>query len=381
MTRCNHISWLDLVEGEAGPHILHGWRYSQILQSFQNPSEQCPQTILLLGKKEKDIALRRLCKSRDRSRVPGSISIRADGSSERSQYPRIFADWNPQSREVRPAFNSPRVCHREENIPVNWPRTATWDPYDLVLSRLLFLFCDIICIFSEDIGGMEATQSLLTTWANIGSASTLPDRIRPRVIVISSTISRGCVTERVLEEEDFLNNILYSKTLSASFTDIKVLSLPSNDNVTIQPEYLDNLISRRKRRDFNPASQIRATTVEKNDIEDSNNSVYEASDLDNILISHFGNSQRMFDTPKSRVSGWKVAITSSTIDDGSPILFTNYHGEAPPRKGRGLVQLLLYQCYFYPSRYQAPEAIKMGVLGREIIIHFILDYLRCDVSS
>lgn len=245
MTRCNHISWLDLVEGEAGPHILHGWRYSQILQSFQNPSEQCPQTILLLGKKEKDIALRRLCKSRDRSRVPGSISIRADGSSERSQYPRIFADWNPQSREVRPAFNSPRVCHREENIPVNWPRTATWDPYDLVLSRLLFLFCDIICIFSEDIGGMEATQSLLTTWANIGSASTLPDRIRPRVIVISSTISRGCVTERVLEEEDFLNNILYSKTLSASFTDIKVLSLPSNDNVTIQPEYLDNLISRK----------------------------------------------------------------------------------------------------------------------------------------
>ncbi|EGE04040.1 hypothetical protein TEQG_03074 [Trichophyton equinum CBS 127.97] len=206
MTRCNHISWLDLVEGEAGPHILHGWCYSQILQSFQNPSEQCPQTILLLGKKEKDIALRRLCKSRDRSRVPGSISIRADGSSERSQYPRIFADWNPQSREVRPAFNSPRVCHREENIPVNWPRIATWDPYDLVLSRLLFLFCDIICIFSEDIG--------------------------------------GCVTKRVLEEEDFLNNILYSKILSASFTDIKVLSLPSNDNVTIQPEYLDNLISR-----------------------------------------------------------------------------------------------------------------------------------------
>ncbi len=60
--------------------------------------------------------------------------------------------------------------------------------------------------------------------------------------------------------------------------------------------------------------------------------VYDVKALEHALTEQFGSTSRMFDTPKSLVSGWRVAVTASSITDGSPYLFTNYNGEAPPRR-------------------------------------------------
>jgi hypothetical protein len=49
-------------------------------------------------------------------------------------------------------------------------------------------------------------------------------------------------------------------------------------------------------------------------------SAYDADALEGILKDHFGPRQRMFDTPGSRTSGYRVAVTTSSIQDGTPLI-------------------------------------------------------------
>jgi hypothetical protein len=38
------------------------------------------------------------------------------------------------------------------------------------------------CIFEDDLGGLNAVQEMILTWAKIGSGSSLPHVVRPRII-------------------------------------------------------------------------------------------------------------------------------------------------------------------------------------------------------
>lgn len=64
-------------------------------------------------------------------------------------------------------------------------------------------------------------------------------------------------------------------------------------------------------------------------------STYNSTALEEMLKEHFGPDRRMFDTPVSLVSTGKVAVTASSIKDGTPFIFTNYNGMAPRRKDPG----------------------------------------------
>ncbi|EER44423.1 conserved hypothetical protein [Histoplasma capsulatum H143] len=229
MAHCDHVSWLELVEGNGGPFVSYGWRFAQVIQEMHAPEKQFPQLIFFIGRRQKNTALHQLCKSKYRpSDKRDAINLRADRNSVRSSHPRIFADWDPGRRGILPAFNSPKVCHRKEDIPVNWP-TTSWQPHDLILARLAFLFCDVICIFADDIGGLEATISLLMIWANIGSSSSLPPHIRPRVLIVTGNTSN---TEKILNDNDLFFNIRRGENASlffSSFMDVKISNLPSNE--------------------------------------------------------------------------------------------------------------------------------------------------------
>lgn len=234
MTPCDHTAWLDLVEGDGGPHVSYGWRFARVLDELEGGTEQYPQITFFIGRKHKNEVLRQLCnnKIRPSGRGANPINLHTDPNSTTSRYPRLFADWDPTRRNILPAVNSPKTCHQEENIPVNWPNSTPWDSHDLILTRLLFLFCDVICIFSDDIGGAEKTSSLLNTWATIGSASALPLNIRPRIIVIMG--GSPSATQSVLEEDDLIFNICHPDNKSlffSSFANITTLRLPSNDPV------------------------------------------------------------------------------------------------------------------------------------------------------
>ena len=51
-------------------------------------------------------------------------------------------------------------------------------------ARLLFLHVDFLYIFSGDFNGLPGIRAQLSAWAVAGSASTLPQRTRPRLVVI-----------------------------------------------------------------------------------------------------------------------------------------------------------------------------------------------------
>ncbi|KAL2367582.1 hypothetical protein RJZ57_008055 [Blastomyces gilchristii] len=239
MPQCNHISWLELVDGEAGPLLETGWRMARVMAEMDRPSEQFPQLIFLLGGKTKDGALRQLCRTnhrRSRFRQRHAVNLQADNISIQSTYPRIFADCNPMCRAAIHTPSSSQLCHRHESVPVQWP-DSSFDPFHLILARLLFLFCDVICIFADDVGGLEAVRSLLMKWATIGSASNLPDTIRPRIIIVTGK-DNDSITQALLNEEFFLLDIVNDPLFLSAFADISISRHPPGE-LSPDARYLD----------------------------------------------------------------------------------------------------------------------------------------------
>ncbi|KKZ60267.1 hypothetical protein EMCG_04994 [[Emmonsia] crescens] len=500
MSQCDHISWVSLVGGEAGPLLESGWRMARVIAGMHKPSNQFPQLIFLIGGKIKDGALRQLCRTnhrRSRYRQQHTVNLQADNTSLQSTYPRIFADCDPTRRAVIRTLSSPHLCHRHESVPVQWPDSSL-DPFHLILARLLFLFCDVICIFADDVGGLEAVRSLLTTWATIGSASTLPNATRPRIIIITGKDNES-ITQALLDEDFFLLEILNKTLFPSTFADISISRHPL-DELSPDARYLDlhadiareldlarvarkthqvlfsathmnafyedalrhvaadmftpfnfihssrrlnpqvfgkcalaevlcqdvnnqlerlfesmstkgessshvhryNLNQRRKQLGLIKLNSVCLVCVVRcaeyrlpcshalcdscverfgegcagaergnisldigicqHDVENcsdhfrqrakgffegqqtgrvaklrhllkiwTTDGMYDSRTLEHVFIQHYGATLRMFDTPRTMVAGWRVAVTSTTVADGTPFLFTNYNGETPLR--------------------------------------------------
>ena len=69
---------------------------------------------------------------------------------------------------------------------------------NIVYARLAFLFSDVICIFADDFGGLESVASYISQWVEIGSASSLPRSIRPRMVIVQTEDSMAA-TQSFLE--------------------------------------------------------------------------------------------------------------------------------------------------------------------------------------
>ncbi|THC93591.1 hypothetical protein EYZ11_006944 [Aspergillus tanneri] len=225
MSKCEHTFWLELAAGKAVPQLVYGSRLARLVNELPKPSAQLPQLIFFMGRRQKNQALRQLCSSnyRGQSRHQGSINIRSDNRTLHSLQPRFFADCDPTCRSLLAAFGNLRVCHPEQVFPVELPTEHSL--LDLMLSRLLFLFVDVLCIFADDVGGLEGVRELLATWARIGSASSLPRAVRPRVIVVVG--NTPSITHSLLDEGDFLLELLNVADLPffAAFGDIKISRL------------------------------------------------------------------------------------------------------------------------------------------------------------
>ncbi|EGE84051.2 hypothetical protein BDDG_06996 [Blastomyces dermatitidis ATCC 18188] len=155
--------------------------------------------MLLIGRKHKNAALQQLCKARyhSTSEHRPEISLRADNSSLSSKYPQLFADCNLSRRDILPSFDDPKLCHCHEMIP-----------------------------------------SLPERWAAIGSASSLPRSIRPRVIIVTRG---GAVMGNILEENQFIDNLFRPDSTSrllSSFADVRLSHLQPAE-LSPEAQYLD----------------------------------------------------------------------------------------------------------------------------------------------
>ncbi|KAJ6123215.1 hypothetical protein N7512_005680 [Penicillium capsulatum] len=218
MAKCDHSAWLELWQGEAGPLLSHGWRLPQIAKDFPNPSKQFPQITLFLGRRLKEKALRNLCHSNFKGqRRKNAINIRCDNRSLRALQPKLFADCDPTAKGLQEACKGPRACHQDHVLSFH---SYPYDIHDLVMSRLLFMFVDVICIFADDLGGLEAVANMLQTWSRIGSGSSLPSAVLPKVIIVLGQQAQS-VTHDILDEKDFLFDLhMREPTIKKTFADI-----------------------------------------------------------------------------------------------------------------------------------------------------------------
>lgn len=204
---------------------------SQVIGELSKPSAQFPQIVFFMGHQLKNRALRQLCGNnyRNQNRHHRTINLWLDNQSFLSDHPWIFADADLSCRSISPPFVSPRICHQQENLPVQWPKSRH-EPHDLIIARLLFLFTDVVCVFADDLGGLKGVQEYLSTWIQIGSASSLPAAVWPRVIVVLGNQPKS-ITQSVLEEDDFLFEILHLSGLPffSTFSGIQISRLPAEE--------------------------------------------------------------------------------------------------------------------------------------------------------
>lgn len=174
-------------------------RLEELVHGLTNPAQQQPTIVIFLGRKAKGNALRELFPRNNigRNRSNASICLRSDVASLHSTTPILFADSDP--------LRSSDTFYRSDGFtryPVSWSLSSSnTNPMTAIYARLLSSFADIVCIFAEDFPDLDCIASLLIDWVRLGSASSLPIHVRPRVIIVLS--KSGSPTQDLLQSQAF----------------------------------------------------------------------------------------------------------------------------------------------------------------------------------
>ncbi|KKZ66707.1 hypothetical protein EMCG_07612 [[Emmonsia] crescens] len=209
-------AWFQLLPGEAGPFLHYNGRLRQLIEELSSPWTQFPSMAMFMGRKRKDVALKQLFPENALTSGP-EVSIGVDNKTIFSNHPIFFADCDPHMTH----FTSERSG--VEAIPIPWATSNDCDVLDLCVSRLLFMFTDVVCIFADDVGGLEGAKTLLASWASYGSASSLPTRPRVIVVVASKEPSATC---GITAGNDFIHDVIQCSGVSDTFASIQMLQSP-----------------------------------------------------------------------------------------------------------------------------------------------------------
>ena len=228
MSDCQHSTWLEVTVGEK--ISLHDPdRLGRILTKLTNPITQQPSLIFFIGRKTKDIALHEVFPFNKIRKARNNVvaDLHLDNSTYGSNHPILFADSDPKAIEA--SFREPKQtanCHEDATQVAQWALPPDHQLFSLLYARLFLPFADVICLFADDLGGVEGVSKLLKEWATIGISLTSEKQCRPRILVITtgSTVSP---TYSTLELEDLRFTLLErsQSDLLACYSGISLLQL------------------------------------------------------------------------------------------------------------------------------------------------------------
>ena len=181
--------------------------------------------VLFLGSRSKDIALTSLYKLQGGRRLigTGQNSIHIDPATMGTDCPIFIAQSTPLAPEF--ALAKQNACHETSSHTVRWTSNKQ-ELWLAVHCRYLFLFSDVICLFANDFGGVQETVKMLCKLASFGSASSAPQQLRPRVLIVSSR-EQTSATAQVLETEECRYRIL-QETGHEIYSQIVLVQLPGD---------------------------------------------------------------------------------------------------------------------------------------------------------
>jgi hypothetical protein len=184
MTFCKHHAWLQATSGSEVA-LLNPNRLARLVQELPTPTTQQPSLISFVGRRTKNLALQKIFYNNNfqQHSHDGVATLRIDNTTLYSDHPILFAESYPTSTALASTNSFP--CHESKRHPLPWAEDlATLDLYNILQSRLLCLFTDVLCIFVHDFPTFQDVIDLLEAWAAAGSSSSMPQTIRPRVILV-----------------------------------------------------------------------------------------------------------------------------------------------------------------------------------------------------
>lgn len=195
MASCRHTDWIEVSRSSRHVRLSDPGRFDRLVKKLKRSANQFPQIVLCIGKEEKRKLVTKTILNRasrvtrsTRAAVPSSgglTSIFSDESQSEDDHPIFFADYRlgstiPEKR--------PYKCHETRSVPNTWPLEQP-DIHGSVLTRLLFPFSDLVCLFADDLGGVDAVLDHMENWCAVEPTTDLTNfarRALPRVCIIAS---------------------------------------------------------------------------------------------------------------------------------------------------------------------------------------------------
>ncbi len=223
MSLCNYIRWFYLL-GRDNLYIYYGRRVVYVIQEMTDPERQRPSMAFFLGTKSKDAVLRQIFPNNNirRERHDGIVNLRLDSSTISSELPLLFADADAQASV--PQRLGTMTCHKNTTVSLAWPSPHSKSALHTLYARLVALFSHVIYIFANDFSGLDNVTEFLTEWIRAGNPSSLPNSLRPRVIVVVR--EEEVATHSVLAVEGLRNKLQNDHdTRISAFSSISIMYL------------------------------------------------------------------------------------------------------------------------------------------------------------
>ncbi|KAL7940049.1 acyl transferase/acyl hydrolase/lysophospholipase [Trichoderma barbatum] len=187
---CNHTRWLRLWRKGKQIMLDASDRPRQLLKEFRNINDPTG-VVVLLGNQTKTLANFKPQNSHiGRQKTNGEYHLYA--SYLQNKKPIIITDGDILSHNRLPRSCKPQSCHEEVNRAFMEEESSikTIKASDDVYHRFIAPFADVVCIFVEDVGGIDNTIRRLNSWTCNGKPSTL--FTRPALILV---VPRGKKTQ------------------------------------------------------------------------------------------------------------------------------------------------------------------------------------------
>lgn len=190
---CNHTSWIRLSKRDYEISLQVTDRPVRLLNDVYSIDNATPSLVLLVGNQHKASALKTLGidhRNPQGYRKHGDVhlSLVQPERLQMSTQPILLAECDvPKNNRLLPSCQRPR-CHEvvEQVLPANWTRTRQAKAShiaNLVYHRLILPFIDALCLFVDDLGGLQDVARMLGAWLDQGEPST--SQALPSLILVS----------------------------------------------------------------------------------------------------------------------------------------------------------------------------------------------------
>jgi hypothetical protein len=183
MASHNTPDWLYVFRKETDWLVAGGDCLEKITTRLNDPDTQYPSTVLLVGSHEKETAQSAMFSCVDSSKPRGLVQLYADASTLDDDNPLLVAclDIETAYRDLQP----PRKTLGDTGHRLEWlsPATTAESLIDTIISKVLLIFTDVVCIFLDDFPSPEAGFDLVQRWTK-AAQSLRP--WKPRVIFVTS---------------------------------------------------------------------------------------------------------------------------------------------------------------------------------------------------